>query len=122
MNWPLLLRLIATYVGLFFLASVMVLPGRRYLRRRFQAEFGLPPTDENIAALQPEQLARWESISVGEFRRTPYRWVELLVLLFHYPSIVVLGFLLRQETFKPVPMFLVTGATHVTIYYFRLHH
>src|SRR4051794_13301702 len=97
MNWQLLFTLIGCYTALFFLLGLLTQPGSRYLRDRFQGEFGLPMNDQNIAALPPEQLARWDSIRYGEFRRTPFRWLEICCAAFHYPSIFVLGFLLRRN-------------------------
>jgi hypothetical protein len=121
MNFQLLLILIGCYTAIFFLLGFLMRPGVRYLRDRFQAEFGLQMNDQNIAALQPEQLSKWEFIRHREFGRTFYRWGELSYMLFHYPSIVVLSFVLRRDELLPWQMFVITGTTHVTIAYLQLH-
>ncbi len=119
MNWPLLLWLIVAYVALHVLLVHSLWPLIFYLRRRFHTEFGREMNPENIAALGPEELARWEQIQDGESRRPVYRFAQALVLLFHYPSIVMLGAVLRRNPIPAWPMFFVTGTAYVTIAYFR---
>ena len=120
MNWRLLSILAASYTLFFFLQGLLVRPGLIYLRRRFQEEFGRRWSEQNIASLSPEDAAKWEHIYRDEYGRTPYRWIEVAYALFHYPSIIVLGAILRQPTLSPVAMFFVSGTIYVTIFYFLL--
>jgi|ERR1700677_2801702 len=120
MNWHLLFFLVVGYTALFFLLVVAARPGMKYLGDRFQEQFALPVSEDAIKALSPEQRAIWDHIYLHEYSRTPYRWIEVLIALFHYPSIIVLGALLKRPTLDPAPMYFITGTTYVAILYFVL--
>jgi hypothetical protein len=98
----------------------LLYPGHFYLRHRFQDEFGLQMTEQTISSLQPEQLARWKFIRYKEFERTPYRWAEIIYVLLHYPAIIVLSVILRQDVMRTWHMILITGVTYVAIAYLLL--
>ncbi len=122
MNWRLLSILVGSYALFFFLQGLFIRPGLIYLRRRFQQEFGHRWSEQHVAALSTEDAAKWDYIYRVEYGRTPYRWVEVAYAFFHYPSIIVLGAILRQPTLSPIAMFFISGTTYVTIFYFLLSH
>lgn len=97
-DWQLLFVLTGIYVSVHFFLLFLVGAGVRHLRKRFQNEFGLPLSEDNLASLAPDESARWASIRSTEFEHTPYRWFEIIFACFHYPSIIVLSVILKKDT------------------------
>ncbi len=120
MNWSLLLVLVLSYTALFFLVGLSMVPGIKHLQKRFKQQFGQPLSEEAVSALSLEDRTTWHRIHFDEYQRTPYRWIELLVALFHYPSIIVLSVLLKRNTLPHIPTYFITGAVYVAAFYFLL--
>jgi hypothetical protein len=120
MNWHLLANLVTGYTALFFILGWALRPGRKYLDNRFMKQFHRPVSEEAIASLSHEERAVWDRIC-KEYDRTPFRWFEVLYMLFHYPSVIVLSAILRRDALSLIPMYFITGTTYVAALYFFLH-
>jgi hypothetical protein len=117
MNWWLLLLLIGDYSIVYSLGALALIPGRRHLNRLFRERFSdLESTDQLSAA----ERDAWETIVRERYDRTGYRAYEIAWMFFNYPSIIVLGAILRRSVLGMFAMYLVTGATYVALLYLLL--
>jgi hypothetical protein len=106
MDWRLLLTLICYYTLVYSLGVLALIPGQRFLNRRFCERF---PECLSVDELSAADREEWERTVRVEYDSTGYRHYEIAWLCFNYPSIIVLSAVLRRPTLGMLAMYLATG-------------